>query len=80
MFADSLRIFYQGTKVGVEIAIMATEHGFITPDAGSRLLAFGKNFSLNGKIREKTNFVYPMPILVITRHVFDSPFSEYPKK
>ncbi len=30
--ADTLRIFSQGIKVCVEIAIMAAEHGFITPD------------------------------------------------
>ena len=30
--ADTLRMFSQGMKVCVEIAIMAAEHGFITPD------------------------------------------------
>ena len=30
--ADTLRMFSQGMKVCVEIAVMAAEHGFITPD------------------------------------------------
>lgn len=30
--ADTLRMFCHGVKVCVEIAIMAAEHGFITPD------------------------------------------------
>jgi hypothetical protein len=30
--ADTLRMFSQGTKVCVEVAVMAAEHGFITPD------------------------------------------------
>jgi hypothetical protein len=30
--ADTLRMFSQGVKVCVEIAVMAAEHGFITPD------------------------------------------------
>lgn len=30
--ADTLRMFSQGVKVCVEIAIMAAEHGFIAPD------------------------------------------------
>jgi uncharacterized protein len=30
--ADTLRIFSQGIKVCVEVAIMAAEHGFVTPD------------------------------------------------
>ena len=30
--ADTLRMFSQGVKVCVEIAIMASEHGFVTPD------------------------------------------------
>jgi hypothetical protein len=30
--ADTLRMFSQGVKVCVEIAIMAAEHGFVTPD------------------------------------------------
>ena len=30
--ADTLRMFSQGVKVCVEIAIMAAEHGFINPD------------------------------------------------
>ncbi len=30
--ADTLRMFSQGVKVCVEIAVMAAEHGFVTPD------------------------------------------------
>ena len=30
--ADTLRMFSQGVKVCVEIAVMAAEHGYITPD------------------------------------------------
>lgn len=30
--ADTLRLFCHGVKVCVEIAVMAAEHGFITPD------------------------------------------------
>ncbi len=30
--ADTLRMFSQGVKVCVEIAIMAAEHGFVTPE------------------------------------------------
>jgi hypothetical protein len=30
--ADTLRMFCHGVKVCVEIAIMAAEHGFVTPD------------------------------------------------
>jgi hypothetical protein len=30
--ADTLRMFSQGVKVCVEIAMMASEHGFVTPD------------------------------------------------
>ncbi|MFO7984920.1 MAG: pyruvate kinase alpha/beta domain-containing protein [Desulfatiglandaceae bacterium] len=30
--ADTLRMFSQGVKVCVEIAIMAAEHGFVSPD------------------------------------------------
>lgn len=30
--ADTLRIFSQGVKVCVEIAVMAAEHGFVRPD------------------------------------------------
>ena len=30
--ADTLRMFSHGVKVSVEIAVMAAEHGFITPD------------------------------------------------
>ncbi len=32
IIADTLRMFSQGVKVCVEIAVMAAEHGFITPD------------------------------------------------
>lgn len=32
LVADALRMFGQGMKVCVEVAIMAAEHGFITPD------------------------------------------------
>lgn len=32
LVADTLRIFCHGVKVCVEIAIMAAEHGFVTPD------------------------------------------------
>jgi uncharacterized protein len=32
ILADTLRMFSQGMKVCVEIAVMAAEHGFITPD------------------------------------------------
>ena len=31
LVSDSLRMFGQGMKVCVEIAIMAAEHGFVTP-------------------------------------------------
>jgi len=30
--ADTLRMFCHGVRVCVEIAVMAAEHGFITPD------------------------------------------------
>lgn len=32
IMADTLRMFSQGMKVCVEIAVMAAEHGYITPD------------------------------------------------
>ncbi len=32
LVSDSLRMLGQGTKVCVEVAIMAAEHGYITPD------------------------------------------------
>jgi hypothetical protein len=32
IIADTLRMFSQGVKVCVEVAVMAAEHGFITPD------------------------------------------------
>jgi len=43
-------------------------------------LPFGKDISLKGKIHEKTNFVFSMPIFVISHHVFDPLFSVHPLK
>ncbi|MDZ7697481.1 MAG: pyruvate kinase alpha/beta domain-containing protein [Deltaproteobacteria bacterium] len=37
--ADTLRMFSQGVKVCVEIAVMAAEHGFVTTDAEVVLVA-----------------------------------------
>jgi hypothetical protein len=34
-----LRMFSQGTKVCVEVAVMAAEHGFITPDEDAVVVA-----------------------------------------
>jgi len=37
--ADTLRMFCHGVKVCVEIAIMAAEHGFVTPDEEAVVIA-----------------------------------------